>query len=570
MKRLFQVWLIGVGIAFSGACHRSTKPPADPSENPPAPLFTEITAAVGFDDSPEPWPDGTNLTPEINPGGIALFDYDGDGDLDLLQTTHPRPGPDALRTPAPKCLFRQNDRGVFERIADAGGLDDTGYGQGVAVGDIDNDGSLDVYFCNFGRDRLYRNRGDGTFEDVTGKANINHVGEGGAENWSTCASFFDYDRDGFLDLFVVDYCQFDPTLKCDNDGVPTYCGPAKFKPALDTLYHNNGDGTFTDVTDAAGIDTPGKGLGVLCADLTGDGWIDVFVANDGEANQLWVNRRDGTFADEAMLRGCGVNGAGQPEANMGVTVGDVNSDGLLDLFITHERNEKNTLFLADANGYYADKSSAAGMAAIDLPYTGWGTGFFDYDHDGDLDVAVVNGRISPHEGKPGAKLGEFWNRYALDNLLFENDGAGKFRNASSRAGGFTKHVEVGRGLAFGDLDNDGDLDLVVQNVDNTIRIFRNDCEKRGAHWLAVRAMTNGRDAIGAEVRLTAGDRKLVRVVMAGYSSASSNDPRVHFGLGEHKPASLEISWPDGALESFAVPSADRILIIQEGTGRRRE
>ena len=552
--------------AAGGGCKPGGGTPAAAPASAPAaagpPLFTEITAAVGLTDSPPRWPNGTAFMPEINPGGVAVLDYDGDGRLDLLQTCHPPPGPPD--TPAPKRLFRQQPDGTFREVPGAAGLDDTGYGQGVAVGDVDNDGHPDVYFCNFGLDRLYRNNGDGTFADVTAAAGISRV-----PRWNVAASFFDYDRDNDLDLYVASYVEYDPFVRCEQGGERVYCNPGKYRGVPDTLYRNNGDGTFTDVTAAAGVSAADKGLGVLCADLTGDGWADVFVANDAEPNELWVNRGDGTFVDEAMARGCGVNGMGKPEGNMGVTVGDVNSDGLLDLFVTHERNEKNTLFLAAAPGSYADKSAAAGMAAVDLPYTGWGTGFFDFDHDGDLDVAVVNGRVNPHPPWPGAgATGPYWDRFALPNLLFENDGAGRFTDASARGGGFTKRVEVGRGLAFGDLDGDGDVDLVTSNIDNTLRVYRNNAPKPGTHWLLVRALTGKRDALGAHVTVRAGKLNRHAVVLAGYSSSCSSDPRVHVGLAGGAADAVDVVWPDGGRERFAVPGVDRELVLRQHQGQK--
>jgi hypothetical protein len=306
---------------------------------------------------------------------------------------------------------------------------------------------------------------------------------------------------------------------------------------------------------------------VVCADLTGDGWIDVYIANDEEPAQLWVNQENGTFLDEAVARGCAYNGDGRVEAGMGITVGDVNNDGVFDLFKTHITSETNTLYQGLADGNYNDSTSRAGMATVDRPYTGWGCGFFDFDHDGDQDLALVNGRVARGPALQGAALGPFWDRFAEPKLLFRNDGKGRFEDVRAKTGPFAARAEVSRGLAFGDLDNDGDLDLVVNNLDNTLRIFRNDAPVEGTHWLMVRAVSGGRDAIGALVTAVVGTDRMLRVAHPAYSYLSSNDLRVHFGLGAAtKVDALEIVWPDGKREKFDVSSVDRHLTITQGNG----
>ena len=386
--------------------------------------------------------------------------------------------------------------------------------------------------------------------------------------WSTSAAFVDYDRDGDLDLYVVHYVLFDPTVICRRlNDAPDFCGPRKFKGVLDTLYRNNGDGTFTDVTALAGIALPGNGVGVICADLTGDGWVDFYVTNDGEANHLWVNRGDGAFADEAIMRGVAFNTHGMAEASMGVAVGDADDDGEMDLFMTHLSNQTNTLYNASSYGIFGDVSDASGFAGVDLPFTGFGCGFFDVDHDGDLDLAVVNGRVARGPVLSGATVGTFWNPYAEPNLLFQNDGRGRFSDVSSLAGAFTAQVEVSRGLAFGDIDRDGDIDLVVANLSGKLRVFRNDAPAPGTHWLLVRAVTGNRDAIGAYVTVVSAGPKLVRLALPGYSYQSSNHPRAHFGLGQiDQIEAIEVTWPDGERERFEAPGVNRELTVRQGDG----
>ncbi len=536
--------------------------PGTPSRD----LLVEVTADVGLPDQEAAWPDGFYLTPEITPGGVALFDYDQDGDLDIYQICHcrPLPMPAAFRESAPNRLFRQNADGRFEEIPNAAGLDDPGYGHGAAIGDVDNDGDLDVYVTNFGPDAFYLNQGDGTFVNRTEAAGFR------GSQWSSAAAFFDYDRDGDLDLMVVHFATFDATRKCGGAADVDYCGPHLFPGLRDQLFRNNGDGTFSDVSTEAGITVAGRGWGVLATDLTGDGWPDIYVCNDEEPNQLWVNNGDGTFLDEAVFRGVAFNGFGRPEASMGVTLGDVDGDQTLDLFMTHVTSETNTLYTLEADDLYNDRSSKCGTAAVDLPFTGWGCGFADLDNDGDLDLAVANGRVAVGAVDPLSKHGRFWDRYAEQNLLFLNDSHGHFTNASEKAGTFASRPEITRGLAFGDLDNDGDVDLVTNDLANRLRIFRNNTIGAGGsphHWLEVLAMHGNRVDIGALIQLKTPDRSLVRPVLRSYSYLASNDPRVHFGLGKATHVErIDVRWSDGRKERFQIDGVDRQIVLHKGDG----
>ena len=533
-----------------------------------APLFTEVTSALGFTDTEELWwPAGTHALPEIIGSGVALFDYDNDAALDVLHIRFPPPG--STDTSAPNRLFRQQSDGTFVDVTEDTGIGDEGYGQGVAIGDVDNDGDADVYVTNYGPDAFYRNNGDGTFS----------LAEVGISNdaWGTSATFGDYDRDGYLDLYVANYVRFDPESVCrGKHSAPDYCNPQVFGAAPDRLFRNRGDGTFTDVTRQAGIAAMlGRGLGVVCLDLTGDGWADFYVANDGEANQLWVNQTDGTFDDEAIVRGLAFNTYGQPEGSMGIAVGDVNGDTRVDLFATHLSGETNTLYTASPYAMFVDVTEVAGFAGRDLLYTGFGCGFVDFDNDADLDIALVNGRVKRGAILADANVGEFWNFYAEPNLLFQNSGTGRertaagitFEDVSSGAPDFTGRIEVSRGMAFGDIDRDGDVDMVVSNLDNRIRIFRNDAPAPQNHWLFVQAITENRDALGAQVTLQTRSGALTDYVLSGTSYLSSNDPIVHFGLGTiDEVQAIEVHWPDGSRERFPGTPANQRVKVYHGKG----
>ena len=556
-------------VSLLCGCDDPLPKPVPPKQKP---LFVEVTTDLGLPSPTPSWPDGKHFTPEIGPGGVALLDYDNDGDLDIYQICHAPPQATfekMLGTPAPNRLFQQQDDGRFVEVENAAGLNDPGFGHGVAVGDVNNDGWVDVYVTNHGQNRLMLNDGNGAFTDVTETAGLVVDATSG---WSTSTSFLDYDGDGHLDLYVVNFGVFDPDRVCNHtDGARDYCGPHHFVGLVDALFHNKGDGTFEQITADAGITSPGRGWGVVCVDLTGDDRIDIYVANDLERNFLWVNQGDGTFRDEAIQRGVAFNGRGIPEASMGVAVGDMDNDGAIDLFMTHFMGETNTLYRNQGTHQYRDRSASSQLGMVDQPYTGWGCGFVDFDNDGDLDLIAVNGRVS--RGKPfdGCRLGAFWSRYAEPNLLFENQGAGKFIDVGKLAGALTGHIENTRGLAWGDIDSDGDIDVVTSNIDNTLRLFRNEAADE-THWLLVRAIVGQRDAIGAKVTLES-DPRQTRTLTPGQSFLSSCDSKIHFGLDKQSDIkAISVVWPNGRKERFPFPDgvADQTVTIRQGDGQSPE
>ncbi len=542
-------------------------PPA--AEGPSAPpWFRDVTEECGLRFVHDAGPTGAYFMPQIMGSGAALLDFDNDGQLDvyLIQNAGPR-------SRSTNRLFRNRGGGRFEDVSAGSGLDVAGHGMGAAVGDVNNDGWPDLLVTEYGRLRLFLNNGDGTFRDVTKQAGLESV------HWGTSACFFDYDRDGWLDLVVVNYLDYSPSRPCGDARKPDYCHPNAFPGTVTRLYHNLGPAgqvRFEDVTLKSGLGRkPGPGLGVVCADFDGDGWPDVFVANDSKPNHLWVNQRDGTFQEEAVVRGLAYNALGRAQANMGVALGDVSGGLLFDLFVTHLTEETNTLWRQGPRGLFRDETAAAGLAGSRWRGTGFGTALGDFDHDGALDLAVVNGRVARSTGPPRPAdefppdLPPFWRDYAERNQLVANGGGGKFRDVSPENKPFCGTAAVARGLACGDLDGDGALDLLVTTAAGPARLYRNVAPNRG-HWLMVRALDPAlqRDAYGAEVTVRAGGRRWRRWLNPGSSYLCSNDPRAHFGLGTaERVDAVEVLWPDGAAEVFPGGAADRVVVLRKGEGK---
>ena len=524
----------------------------------------DVTAELGVDFVHSTGSEGSYPMPAIMGGGLAVFDHDGDDDLDLYfvqggDRFDPRGGGSGIGN----ALFRQQEDGTFAEVAGAAGAGDRGYGMGAAVGDVDGDGDLDLFVSNHGPDVLLRNDG-GVFTDVTREAGVGDPG------WSASAAFLDYDRDGRLDLYVTRYVDLDPDRECALEGGRLdYCGPAQFPGVRDLLYHNEGDGRFREVGREAGIAaTELRGLGVIASDFDGDGWVDLYVANDSDPNNLWLNQGDGTFVDDAVLLGAAYNRFGVGEAGMGIGYGDADRDGDLDLFVTHLIEETNTYYENLGEQGFEDRTASVGLGVPSVPFTGFGTALADLDLDGDLDVPVVQGAVKHRPTALAERSGWFWNDYAEPNLLFLNLGGGRFAEADG--GAFSEPVEISRGLYPADLDRDGDLDLVVTNIEGPARIYRNPTRSGGSgpSWLEVRPLDeSGREALSARVTLLAAGDRLVGEALPAGSYLAGGHARAHFGLGERQQIdAVEIRWPDGQVERFSGGAVNRVLVLRRGEG----
>lgn len=546
------VWLIAVG------CSRVQTDRSNATIQVEPPWFDDVTQRVGlvFTHSCGGEEQGYFVPRVIGSGG-AVLDANGDGRLDVYLIHNGGP-----RGPVNRLFLQQSD-GTFRDATTGSGLDVAGFGQGVAIGDVNNDGRPDVLLTEYGAIRLFLNEG-GKFREVTQTAGISNA------FWGTSAAFVDYDRDDWLDLVVANYLNYDASLPCKYGGEHDFCGPRLF-PGLPTrLFRNLGASkgvTFEDATAKSGLGAVlAKGLGVFCADVDGDHWPDILVANDMMANHLWINRRDGTFREEGTLRRVAYTGNGETAANMGIAWGDVDGDGLPDLFVTHLNSELHTLWGQRPRGFFEDRTIGAGLNR-GLRGTGFGATLTDFDRDGWLDLAWVNGNVYRNQGVTG---GSFWSKYAQRHQIFANGGNGRFRDISGANQAFCGTAGVGRGLIVADIDNDGAPDLIVTEIASPVRVLRNISPSRG-HWLSVRAvlpMSGGRDAYGAEIAIDIGTTTVTRLLNPAGSYCVSNDPRCHFGLGDRDRFDrIRVIWPDGSQESFAGGLADRLVTLRRGNGQ---
>ncbi|MBI2501950.1 MAG: CRTAC1 family protein [Candidatus Latescibacteria bacterium] len=503
---------------------------------------------------------------EAHGSGAGFFDCDGDGDLDLyvvngatFETYKQKSGPS-------NALYRNEGRGKFAEVTVQAGLGDAGWGTGCAAGDIDNDGDRDLYVTNYGPNVLYRNEGQGQFADITARAGV------AGDDFSTSTAFFDYDQDGDLDLYVANYVVFDrarvdAAKRSDcvfMGGVQVYCGPKGMPGAPDVLYRNEGDGHFTDVSKPSGIAGPSEyyGLGVVAEDFDQDGYMDIYVADDETPSLLFHNKGDGTFTDLAVMAGVAYNGEGDEQAGMGIDAGDFDNDGDMDIQKTNFFREGDTLYRNDGPNRFSDVTVQAGLAAPTLNFLGWGTKFADFDNDGDLDIFAANGHVYPQvdqvpTGSP----------YRQRNQLFLNQGKGRFAELL-QAGPGMKIEKVSRGACFGDYDDDGDVDVFVNNLNDTPTLLRNEGGNR-QHWLMVQVFGTrvNRDGVGTRIHLKAGGLSQWRTISSAGSYLAINDLRAHFGLGQRTQVELvEITWPDGTTEAAADLPADQLLVFRQGSG----
>ena len=501
--------------------------------------------------------------------GVALFDYDNDGRLDVYLVQN-----GGTNSGARNQLFHQEADGTFKNVSAGSGLDVSGRGMGAFAGDVNNDGLPDMLVTEYGAVRLFQNLGGGKFKEVTREAGLDNP------RWAAPASFIDFDRDGWLDIVVGNYVDYDPTHVClDVHGQQDFCAPKESGDTSARLWRNTTTQPgslprFEDRTEMSSLfRAPGAALGIVCADFDGDGWPDIFCADDGRPNRLFINQHNGAFTEEAAQRGLAFNAMGATAANMGVAFADVDGDGLGDLFVTHLTGEFHSLYKQGPRGLFSDQIAPAGLQRQAWRGTGFGTVLADFNCDGTPDLASANGlvrRITPGHASVAPAVHPWWARYAQKAQLFANDGAGKFRDISPAQAAFSGAALVGRSLAVGDLDNDGAPDLILCGTGGPVRVLRNIAPNRG-HWLKLRLLLpqqGNRDAIGAEAVVRAGGKSHWALLQPATSYLASHDPTLHFGLGAAASVeAIEILWPDGTKESFAGGAVDRAVVLRKGEGK---
>ena len=556
-------------VAQQGMASRHVKaqPKLPPSGRPFNAHFVDVAREAGLV-SPVIYGSSTedDYIIESDGCGCAFIDYDDDGWMDIFLLTGTRMGGAPPGTT--NRLYHNNRDGTFTDVTVKAGLQRVGWASSVCVGDYNNDGFEDLFCTYWGQNALYRNNGDGTFTDVTKQAGL---WNDGPTRWGAGCTFIDYDRNGLLDLFVSNYLQFDFArvpkpghgVNCNWRGIPVECGPRGLPFARQHLYHNNGNGTFTDVSEASGIAKPRENYGMtaVCADLDEDGWPDIYVACDSTPSLLFMNNHDGTFREEGILRGVALNDDGMEQAGMGVGIGDYNLDGHLDLYKTHFADDTNTLYRNNGKGFFDDVTTDAHLG-VDTRYTCWGTGIVDLDNDGLPDIFAVTGSVYPGIGR---RLPQYPSRSPRE--IYRNLGNGTFEEIAAKAGPGIVAAHSSRGCAFGDFDNDGDLDILVVNLNEPPSLLRNDM--RGSNrWLKVKLVgtKSNRSAIGARVLVRYGKKVQAQAVVSQSSYYSASDPRLHFGLGAETIADIEVYWPNGHIETLKAIHSNQLVTIKEGAG----
>ena len=553
--RLIALVLLVGGCGEDTTSERTQGGPTDPKEADSAPWFEDTIANSGIDFVHQSGGTGLFRIPEIMCGGVALLDMDGDGDLDAY-FVQGGPTADPKKPGASNQLYENDGTGRFLNVtAERGAGDEQGYGIGVTTGDYDRDGDPDLFVTNLGRNTLLRNDGSGRFTDVTTSAGLLD------EDFSSSATFFDADGDGDLDLHVCNYLVWTPEteIQCLNTlGQRDYCAPAAYSaPAADRLYRNEGDGTFQDISESSGISSlPGTGLGVAAADFNGDNRFDLFVANDGMPDALWMNQGDGTFQDRALISGCAMDSSGKAKAGMGVCIEDVNDDGHMDILVCNLWRETDSLFLNDGNGRFTDITTRAGLAATPKTFTRFGIGLHDFNHNGYLDLFEANGRVANLATRHGEG-----SPYDEPNLVFSGSGS-RFTEVRPRGGTSSPLHATSRGAAFGDINGDGATDVLVINRDAPPHVLINTAPKTG-NWIRIKVLDRtGSPAIGAIIQATDGNRTRTRQIRTDGSYLSASDPRAHFGLGPNTTSTtVNIKWPDGSTRTLEDVKPNQDIVI---------
>jgi hypothetical protein len=574
-ERIFSWTRRGVLKASSALCASALLPRAAFAAEAVLPVgtgkpfsrFTDVAQSAGLTSTMfYGVPEAVTYIVEEMGGGCAFFDYDNDGWLDIFLLGGRRL--ESIPQGASNRLYKNNRDGTFTDVTQKAGLWDAGWAVGVCVGDYNNDGFEDLFVTYYGQNKLYRNNGDGTFTDVTEKAGLLHEGM----RFGSGCTFLDYNRDGLLDLFVSNYVDIDlahalkPSLEvpnCNFEGVAVACGPKGLKAPQHYLCRNNGNGTFTDVSKESNIASfrGSYGLTAVSFDADDDGWPDIYVACDTSSSLLLLNNHDGTFREEGLMRGVAISSDGMEVAGMGVGVGDYDLDGRLDMLKTHFQLQPEGLLHNLGKGEFEDRAQAAGIAN-ERQYVSWGAGIVDLDNDGFPDIFWVTGNVYAEIERVNPKF-----PYKGPRVLFRNRGDGTFERVADEAGTAIGQRHVSRGCAFGDFDNDGDLDIVIMNQNEPPTLLRNDAPKEH-HWLKVRleGTKSNRSAIGARVLVRYGNKVQAQAVLSQASYVSANDPRLHFGLGSETKAEIEVLWPSGAVEKFSAQTVDRLVTILEGKG----